>query len=171
MLRVAKISFVVFCTVALQVSVAAQLPIDGAMVDVILVGTIGAALAGGPEAGAAMGFICGLLIDLLGAGPVGLTALVYTLVGYGVGVAQAGVLRSSRLIPIVTAGVAALVATYAYALVGQMLGQNLFVIVDVNRVAIVVTLSTMMLCLPARRLMGWAFAEERSTQVPRSLRW
>ena len=52
-----------------------------------------------------------------------------------------------------------------------MLGQNLFAIVDVNRVAIVVTLSTMMLCLPARRLMGWAFAEERSTQVPRSLRW
>ncbi len=170
-LRVAKVSFVAFVAVALQVSVAAQLPIAGAMVDVILVATIAAGLAAGPEAGAAVGFACGLLIDLLGVGPVGLTALVYTLIGYGVGVSQIGVLRTSRLIPLASATVAALVAVFAYAWIGEVLGQHLFAVAEVPTVALVVTVSTAVLCLPARRVMGWAFAEEDDRRIQGVGRW
>lgn len=169
--RVARITLMGFVAVALQVSVAAQLPIAGAMVDVVLVAAIGAGMAAGAEAGAAMGFACGLLIDLLGAGPVGLSALVYTLIGYAVGVSQEGVLRTSRLIPLATGAVAAAVAVFAYASIGQVLGQNLFSMVDVPRVALVVTVSTAVLCLPARRLMAWAYADESEPRIQGIGRW
>ncbi len=171
LLRVAKVSFVAFAAVALQVAVAAQLPIEGALVDLVLVATIAAGLAAGPEAGAAIGFACGLLIDLVGIGPVGLTALVYTLVGYGVGVSQIGILRSSRLIPLLTATVAAFVAVYAYAWVGEVLDQHLFTVTHVPTVAVVVTVSTALLCLPARAVMGWAFAEEDTPRIQGLGRW
>ncbi len=170
-LRVAKVSFVVFVAVALQVSVAAQLPIAGVMVDVVLVATIAAGLAAGPQAGAITGFAAGLVIDLLGIGPVGLTSLVYTLVGYGVGVSQDGVLRSSRLIPLAAAAVAAAVAVFAYAAVGEVIGQHLFTVADVPRVALVVTISTTVLCLPARAVMGWAFTEPDSPRIHGAVRW
>lgn len=169
-LRIAKITFVAFVAVALQVAVAAQLPIAGAMVDVVLVATIGAGLAAGPQAGAGMGFGCGLLIDLLGVGPVGLSSLVYTLVGYGVGVSQIGVLRTSRLIPVATSAVAALAAVFGYALIGEVLGQHLFALVHVPTVALVVTVSTVVLCLPARRVMSWAFAADERARI-QGVRW
>lgn len=171
LLRVAKISFVGFVAVALQTSVAAQLPIGGAIVDVVLVATIAAGLAAGPEAGAGIGFGCGLIIDLLGVGPVGLTALVYTMVGYGVGVSQFGVLRTSRLIPVVSAAIAAVVAVVGYAFAGEVLGQRLFTVADVPWVALVVTVSTVVLCLPARRVMAWAFAIEDMPRIQGIGRW
>ncbi|MBS1848291.1 MAG: rod shape-determining protein MreD [Actinobacteria bacterium] len=161
--RVAKISLVGFLAVAMQISVAGQLPIAGARVDVILVATLAAGLAAGPEAGAGMGFGCGLLIDLLGIGPVGLTSFVYTLVGYGVGVSQIGVLRTSRLIPLLTATVAAPIAVVGYVAAAAMIGRQPFMMSDVPSVLAVVTISTAVLCLPARRLMAWAFAETTSS--------
>lgn len=170
-LRIAKITFVGFVAVALQVSVAAQLPIAGAVVDVVLIATIAAGLAAGPEAGAGVGFACGLLVDLLGIGPVGLTALVYTMIGYGVGVSQIGVLRTSRLIPLASATVAALVAVFSYAWIGEVLGQHLFAVADVPQVAVVVTVSTVLLCLPARWVMGWAFAHDDDRMIRGVTRW
>jgi rod shape-determining protein MreD len=170
-LRIAKVTFVGFLAVALQVSVAAQLPISGAMVDVILIATIAAGLAAGPEAGAGVGFACGLVIDLLGVGPVGMTALVYTLIGYGVGVSQIGVLRTSRLIPWVSATIAAPVAVFAYAWIGEVLGQHLFTVADVPTVAVVATVSTAVLCLPARAAMAWAFAEDDARRIQGIGRW
>lgn len=169
--RVAKVSLVIFLVVALQVSVTAPLPIAGVIVDVVLVATIAAGLAAGPQAGAVTGFAAGLLIDLLGIGPVGLTSLVYTLVGYAVGVSLDGVLRSSRTIPLAAATVAAAIAVFAYAVVGEVLGQHLFTVTDVPRVALVVTVSCAVLCLPARAVMGWAFADPDGPRIHGAVRW
>lgn len=171
MLRYARVSLICFLALTLQVTVTSQLPIDRAVVDVVLIATIAAALAAGPEAGAGVGFGCGMVIDLLGAGPVGLTALIYTLVGYGVGVSQTGVLKSSRLIPIATAAAASVLAVFGYALFGEVIGQQIFELVNVVRVAIVVTLGVIVGCLPARALMGWAFADDGSATMRRSDMW
>lgn len=159
-MRYARISLICFVALALQVAVTSQLPISGAIVDVVLIATIAAALADGPEAGAGVGFGCGLVVDLLGAGPVGLTALVYTLVGYGVGVSQTGVVRSSKLIPILVSVVAAPIATYGYALAGEVIGQDIFGSNNVLLVALVNAVGVMVLCLPARALMAWAFTAD-----------
>ena len=170
-LRYARISLVCFVALVLQTTVTAQLPIHHAIVDLVLVATIGAGLAAGPEAGAGVGFGCGLVIDLMGAGPVGLTSLVYTFVGYGVGLSQGGVLRSSRLIPVMTAAVAAMVAVFAYALTGEVLGQNMFELSKVVQVAVVATLGAVVLCLPARAIMRWAFAGDEPSRLGRAELW
>ena len=170
-LRAARISLVCFVALVLQVSVAAQLPIGGAIVDLVLVVTIGAALASGPESGAGVGFGCGLVIDLLGAGPVGLTSLVYSMVGYSVGVSQSSVLRSSRLIPLAAAVVAAPIAVAGYALIGEVIGQDLFQVSHLVTVMIVVTVGVFVLCLPARAAMSWAFAGDDRTALRRAAGW
>ena len=170
-LRFAKVSLVVFVAVALQVAVAGQLPINGAIVDVVLIATIAAGLAAGPEAGAGTGFAAGLLIDLLGIGPVGLTALVYTMLGYGVGVSQIGVLRTSRAIPLASAVLASVAAVFATAFAGVVLGQHPFEVTDVPLVALVVAVSTAVLCLPARRIMAWAFAHDEPSPYQGVVRW
>lgn len=170
-LRAARISLVCFVALVLQVCVTSQLPIAGAIVDLVLVVTIGAALAAGPEAGAGVGFGCGLVIDLLGAGPVGLTSLVYSMVGYGVGTSQTAVLRSSRLIPLAAALVAAPLAVCGYALIGEVIGQDLFQVAHLVPVMIVVTVGVLVLCLPARAAMSWAFARDDRTALRRATVW
>lgn len=164
-MRYARISLVCFLALSLQVTVTAQVPVSGAIVDVVLIATIAAALAEGPEAGAGVGFGCGLVIDLLGVGPVGLTSLVYTLVGYAVGVSQTGVVRSSRLIPLAVAGAAAPLATYAYALTGEVLGQSIFEPGEVAVVAVVNTVGVLVACLPFRALMTWAFGDDGRSRI------
>lgn len=167
----ARVTLVCFVALVLQVTVAAQLPIAGASVDVVLAATIAAGLARGPEAGAGVGFGCGMVIDLLTAGPVGLTSLVFTVVGYGVGVSQTGVLRSSRLIPLATSIVASVVAVFAYALVGEVIGQHLFEVSNVVTVSAVVTAGVAVLCLPARAMMAWAFSADDRARLQSRAQW
>lgn len=170
-MRYARISLVCFVALTLQITVTSQLPIDRAIVDVVLIATIAAGLAAGPEAGSGVGFGCGMVIDLLGIGPVGLTALVYCLVGYGVGVSQTGVVRSSRLIPVASAAVASVVAVVGYAIFGEVVGQHFFQVTNVARVALVSTVGVVVGCLPARAAMAWAFADDDPARLRRSDLW
>lgn len=169
--RLARISLVVFVVIAAQVAFTAQVPVAGVIIPIALIATISAGLVGGAQAGAGVGFACGILLDLLGAGPVGITSLVYTIVGYAVGVSQADALHNSRLIPVVTSAIATPIAIYAQAFVGEVLGQHVFATVDVSRVALVATIAAIVLCLPIGRIVAWGFAPERSVAIRGSSRW
>lgn len=78
------VPLVLLLGVALQTSLFARLPVFGALPDLLLLATIGVALESEPEVGAAVGFVAGLLQDLAGVLPLGMSALAYTLVGYTV---------------------------------------------------------------------------------------
>ena len=70
--------------VLLQTTLLNRLPIPGATPDLVLVTVIALAFPYGPLSGAATGFAAGLLIDLAppGNGPVGISALILTAVGF-----------------------------------------------------------------------------------------
>ena len=75
----------------------------GAKGDIMLLLPIAAGINGGRNRGALVGFLTGLTLDLVVHGtPTGFFALGYTLVGYIVGMAQAGVLRAAWWIPVLT---------------------------------------------------------------------
>ena len=93
------------------------------------------------------------------------------MVGYGVGVSQTSVLRSSRLIPLAVALVAAPVAVFSYAMIGEVIGQDLFQVAHLATVMIVVTAGVLVCCLPARAAMGWAFASDDRTALRRATGW
>ncbi len=161
MTRTLRILLVGFVFVVLQTSVFGQLSVWGARPDVILLATVAAALAAGPETGAGVGFGLGLCIDLLGSGPVGLTALVCTLVGYGVGSLHTGVVRSAVVIPLAVAGLASAAGVIGYALFGEVLGRSTLQLGNVVAIVVVVAVVNVAGCLPATRAMRWALVGHR----------
>src|SRR5690606_31399863 len=101
-----RATLVVLVALLPQLSVVAHLPIAGAMGDLLLAVVVAAALTGGPDRGAAYGFVCGVLYDLVLDTPFGLTALCYTVVGALVGWVGVLVGRTSGWWPVVAAAAA-----------------------------------------------------------------
>ncbi len=108
----------------LQVVVAPHLSILGVVPSFPLLVVVTLAFVHGANAGAVCGFICGLVLDLLGTNPVGTWALVLTIVGYTAGSLTANVFAEGWLLPATVAAVAGLAAEFAYLLVAVVLGQE-----------------------------------------------
>jgi len=101
-----KVPFVLFLAMFVHITVMASIHIDHVRPDVLLLVTIVSGLVCGSEQGAGIGFVLGVFADLTLQTPFGLSALVLTLVGFGVGTLQSLILRSSWWIPPATAVVA-----------------------------------------------------------------
>ncbi len=118
-----KVAVVVLATLIFQVSFLARFSLDGARPDVLLLLAIVAGSLAGPEKGAIVGFSAGLAFDVVLGTPFGLSAFVYTLVGYVVGSLGANVVRSAWWITPALVAVASAAGVVLYALVGAVLGQ------------------------------------------------
>ena len=145
----------------LQTTLLNRVRIFGVMPDLMLLVAVAGGITAGAIRGAALGFTSGMLIDLFLPTPLGLSALVFTLVGYGVGVANTGVLRSAWYIPVLTAAGAGVAGVTLYALIGSVLGEQM---VDGHLVtiAIVVGLSNAVLAPVAVRFVSWSLGSSRS---------
>jgi len=149
--------FVLFVLVTLQTTLFADLDFFGAKADVMLLLPIAAGINGGRDRGAIVGFLSGLTLDLVVHGtPAGFFALGYTMVGYIVGMAQAGVLRAAWWIPVLTSIGGSLLGVVTLALVGKFLGlEGLF-----NRhlltIGAVVAVINAALVLPMMRVVRWS---------------
>lgn len=119
-----KMTLLLGAVLILQSTELSGLRIRNVCPDAMLLTTIAAAIVGGEETGAVTGFVAGLLADVFLQTPLGLSALVYALVGFGVGAVQGGVLRASLWIAPLTTAVASAVGVVLFALVGAMLGQT-----------------------------------------------
>jgi rod shape-determining protein MreD len=155
---VVRLPPVLLLAVIAHTAVSPNLRLFGVALDVLLLLSIAAAVAGGPERGAAVGFACGLLADCFLQTPFGLSALTYALVGYGVGVFQTGVLHSSWWIPAITAGVASVGAVVIFVGLGVVVGQDQLVSTRLLEVAGVLAVLHGLFAPPAVRLMRWAAA-------------
>jgi len=147
----------------LQTTLLARMRLFGVMPDLMLLVAVAGGITGGPTRGAAIGFASGMIIDLFLPTPLGLSALVFTLVGYGVGVANTGVLRSAWYIPVLTAGAASVAGVTLYALIGSVLGERM---IDGHLVtiALVVGLSNAVLAPVAVKFVDWSLGSMRSSR-------
>ena len=142
-----------------------EIRIAGVMPDVMLLLAVAAGLEGGPSYGAIIGFASGMLADLVLPTPLGLSALVFTLVGYVVGVAKGGLLRDTWWFPVSVAFVACSAGEGLFALVGTMIGESDLLTTHLAAIMLVVGIFNGILALPVRRAMRWALqnrAPERS---------
>lgn len=150
-------AFVIFVLVTVQTTLIAELHAFGATGDIMMLLPIAAGISAGRDRGASVGFVTGLTLDLVVHGtPTGFFALGYTLVGYVVGMTQAGVLRAAWWIPVLTAFGASVLGTVTLALVGTFLGfEHLF---DRHLLAIcaVVAVLNAALVLPMLRVVRWS---------------
>jgi len=114
--------------VVLQTALFTSLRVFDTGPDLLLVATIAVAYERGAEAGAVFGFVGGLAIDCFLSSPLGVSALTFALVGYGVGVFQSGLIRSSRWMAPVLGGIGGLVGGMVWVLIAALAGQeDLFV--------------------------------------------
>ncbi len=155
----ARASFVVFVTLVVQHAVLDFVHVGGAHPDMVLLLPVAAGYAAGPERGAIFGFAVGIAADLLLPTPFGLSALVGCLLGYGVGLATAGLVRGSWwLPPVVFAGATATGLT-AYAILASMLGLVDVIPADLPGALAVATPAAAVLALPVLRMVSWAVPE------------
>ena len=161
-----RTALVLVTTLLLQVAVTPWLTVLGVQADLLLIVALAAGLAGGPERGARVGFVAGILWDLVVAGPFGLSALTYCLAGYFVGSAQRSVVGPTWWAPIPSAGLAGALAVLFYAAVGVVLGNRGWVDRDTMVIAVVVGFTAALLVLPAIRILSWTEGEPLGVRLP-----
>ncbi len=154
---------VVVTALVLHLAVLSRLRVFGVMPDLMLLLAVAAGLTGGPSGGSAMGFVSGMVVDLFLDTPFGLSALVFTLVGFAVGTVGTGILRASWWIPVLTAFVASAAGEVLFALAGAMVGESQMVTGRLVVIAPVVGVLNALLAPAAVRLAGWALARSPAT--------
>jgi rod shape-determining protein MreD len=110
-----------FVATILQMSVIARLGLPGGRPDLVLMTLAAVALVEGPVTGALLGFVTGLLGDLMSAHVVGQSALVLCLVGYLAGLVL-DVTRRSVAVPLVAVCGAVAGGTLGYFAIAALLG-------------------------------------------------
>lgn len=143
----------------LQTTIVPDVRILGVCADLMLLSTACAGLIGGPEMGAIVGFAAGLLTDLfLTTTPLGLTALVFSLIGYAVGSIRRTMLQEGWLLAPATAFVASSAGVIAFVVAGVMVGQSQLTRmgpVGIVKTALLVGLMNAVLAVPVYRVFAW----------------
>jgi rod shape-determining protein MreD len=161
---VARVAALALVVVFFQIGVVSEVPVFGINADLtpLLVAFVG--LLGGSLLGASCGFAVGLLVDLALLQTLGVTSLVFTLIGY-----WAGRLRELRdpqaaLTPLLVGAAAALAALGGYSLMEFLLGVDAPVSVDLLRQIVLGTVVDTIVAIPmwaiVRRLLEGALPED-----------
>jgi rod shape-determining protein MreD len=116
MRRPLVLAAVLVVAVLLESTVLAGLRIAGVRPDLLVLAVVAVALASDATTGAVFGFVAGLVADLLFDLPVGVSALVYTAVGFAVGTVGVYVTSQGPLVHLVLAGAASLASVWCCGL-------------------------------------------------------
>jgi rod shape-determining protein MreD len=157
---VAKVVVILLVGILVQTCFGNDMRVDDVAPDFMLLLAVCAGFVAGPDEGALVGFVAGLLSDLfLQNTPVGLMALAACLAGYVVGWARASFLRPHpAIVPVVAAG-GTVLGVLLFVAIGYVVGQAQRVAPGekwVAQVAIVEACYAAVFALPAAMLMGWA---------------
>ena len=117
MRRFLALAVVLVVAVLVQSTVLARLRLAGVRPDLLVLAVVSVAVATDPTTGAVFGFVAGLVADLLFDLPVGVSALVYTAVGFAVGTVRVYVTSHRPLVHLVLAGAASLASVWCSGLV------------------------------------------------------
>ncbi|NLD76210.1 MAG: rod shape-determining protein MreD [Acidimicrobiales bacterium] len=156
----ARLAVVVLVGLVLQVSLFSRFSYDGARPDVMILLALAGGFVLGSDRGAVVGFASGLAFDILLTTPLGLSALVYTLVAYSVGAIGDSVLRSTFWIVPLVAAAGSAVGMILYAVVAEVFGQPAFSGPPLTAIVVVVSAVNAVLAPLAVRAMRWVRQSE-----------
>lgn len=148
-------------TVVVHTVILSRLRVAGVMPDLMLLVAVSAGVSAGPARGAVIAFCGGMALDVFLLTPMGLSALVYCLVAYVVGIAHEGVLRTSWYIPVLTVLLASAGGVVLYAVAAWMLGEP-----TLNSrlpvIMVVVAVTNAVVSPPVLRFVRWSLAAPRT---------
>lgn len=153
-----RVPLVFLLVTLLHTTVFPQFRAFGVMPDVMVLLAVAGGLTGGPVRGAGMGFAAGLVADLFLTTPFGLSALVFSLVGYAVGQLAETLLEASWWFTILAAALASAGGIGLFALAGTMLGEPALLSSRLLVIMAVVAAFNALLAPWVARLIRWAMA-------------
>lgn len=151
-----RLTGVMIALVVAQLSLAPRLRAEGVHADLLLLVAIAGGIAWGPQRGAVVGFAAGFGADLFQQTPFGLSMLVFSLIGFGVGSVQSGILRAAWWIPVLTAAVASSIGVAGWALAATVVGEAGLLSPRLGVITGLVAVMNAPLALPVLRLLHWA---------------
>jgi len=155
-----KVAVLLLIGILVQTTFGADLRVDNVAPDFMMLLAVCAGIAGGPQAGALVGFAAGLLSDMfLQNTPFGLSALAACLAGFAVGWARANLFQPSPLLIPLIAGAGTGMGVAIFVVAGYLVGQAQLVAPGKSWLveqAVVEGVFSAVLALPAAALMGWA---------------
>lgn len=157
-----RLPLVVLLVLTVQKSLLSDLDVRDIRPDALLLLAVCAGLVAGSEIGAVVGFAVGLVADLFVLAPLGLNALVFSLVGYAVGSFRSTLIREVWWIPPTAAFAASAGGVILYGVLGAVVGQSQFVSPHLVTTALVVGVMNSVLSLALIRITGWALAPART---------
>lgn len=124
-LRIGTLAVVLLLLISIQDAALRYVAVWGVVPNLALLVVIAAAVVRGSDYGAGIGFVAGMLLDLVppASGTAGRWALSLVVVGYLAGKVSDDVRRSRRAMVVLVAG-CSFVATSLYALSGVLLGDT-----------------------------------------------
>lgn len=166
MRRTLLLAAVIAVSLVLESTLLAHLRVGGVRPDLLVIAVIAVAMVNGPVTAAVFGFAAGLVADLLFANHVGVSALVYTVVGFGMGVGRAWITSSSTLLHLLLAGAASFASVWLAGLVLRLFDLSSwdFLVRAAPLVALYNLLLTPLVYPPVRALL------QRLEPVP-TVRW
>lgn len=112
-----RASLVVFVAALLQVVIVSSLVVAGGAPDLLLVVVVALGLLRGSIPGALLGFVGGLVVDLVTLGTLGVSSLVLTLAGFWAGRYAETTGRDRRFAAVIAVGtITVLAAAFGYVL-------------------------------------------------------
>jgi rod shape-determining protein MreD len=156
----ARVAVLLVVAVVLETTFGADLRVFGIAPDLMLLLAISGGLVCGPTAGAWIGFFAGLLADLtLTTTPLGLSALAWCIVGWGIGTLRAYLLPDGRAVRPAIAFLATIGSLLLFLIVGELVGQTELVAPGrafVIRLVLVEGLWNALLVIPVVAVFSWA---------------
>jgi rod shape-determining protein MreD len=144
----------------LQSSLLTEMKLGVVRPDAMVLLPIAAGMLGGSERGAVVGFFAGLMSDLFLQTPMGLSALTYSVVGFGVGAMHTGVLRAAWWIGPLIAMTASAASVVLFVLIGAVVGVAHLIRPDLAWIILGVAVINAPLSIAVMRLMAWAWPSE-----------
>ena len=144
--RTAAFAMMLIVALAVQSTVLAQVTVLGVVPNLVLVVIVVLAYLDGERVGVVLGFFGGLLLDLqLEQAIVGLSALLYTLIGFGVGAIRRLSTKESVWTPVLVIAGTSAIAEFGYASLSIILSREWVGLVSTaERAGLVVLYNTLL---------------------------
>lgn len=160
---------VVFVASMLQVVIVSTLVVGGGSPDLLLVVVVALGLLRGSSAGAVLGFVGGLVVDVVTLGTLGVTSLVLTLAGFWAGRYGETTGRDRRLAPVIAvAAITVAAAAFGYVL-HYLLGEDVVARTVLLTTLVPALVANVILALPVHRLVRLVVGEEIRSEPARDV--
>jgi rod shape-determining protein MreD len=156
---------VTFVAALLQIVIVSSLVIGGGAPDLLLVVVVLLGLLRGSIAGAALGFLGGLVVDVVTLGTLGISSLVLTLAGFWSGRYAETTARDRRVAPLLAVGTITVLAGIFGFLLHYMLGEAVVARHSLVTALLPAVVLNVVLALPVYRLLSALVGEGEGVEA------